>query len=114
ERHSIWLSFAKASRVPSRGEQDGTLGVAATAGPGGLPVLVSYVGSHHSNSEDMRAWEAGYRLQAARSLSLDVAAFYNRYARLAKTIVGAPAFVSLPAPHIEVPIYEQVTGSGRT
>src|SRR5207248_11629112 len=42
----------------------------------------SVFGSHQFNSEDLLAYELGYRVQATKNLSLDIATFYNNYSNL--------------------------------
>jgi iron complex outermembrane receptor protein len=52
------------------------------------------------------AYELGYRWQAARRVSVDLAAFYNRYQHLKTQESGAPFFEQNPAPpHLVLPTY---------
>ena len=46
----------------------------------GVPVYV--IGDNQYDSEDVLAWEAGYRFNYRNRWSLDIAAFYNDYDRL--------------------------------
>ena len=87
-RQSVWTSVSRALRTPSRGEQGFALliGVlpAATAGAP-FPVSVTALGQPQLGSEDLLAYEAGYRNQVSKKLSVDLAAYYyddRQYARL--------------------------------
>lgn len=77
ESQSLWGSVTRAVRTPSRAESDVTI---RTAGPGGAPALV--LGNPEIASEKLLAYEIGYRVQPLRSVSLDVAAYYNTYDEL--------------------------------
>ena len=48
-----------------------------SAASGGLPVLVTVDGDRNFKSEDVIAYETGYRVRLTHALSFDVAAFYN-------------------------------------
>jgi iron complex outermembrane receptor protein len=70
----------------------------------GVPFYVNVMGSDDFVSEEVTAYEAGYRLQANERLSFDVALFDNDYDRLQTQEVGAltpvpgpPAYFVLPA-----------------
>jgi iron complex outermembrane receptor protein len=57
-------------------------------------VVLAVFGSRQFNSqfksEDLLAYEAGYRVQATKTLSLDIAAFYNNYTNLRSAEPGQP------------------------
>lgn len=76
--HSVWAAVSRAVRSPSRLDAD----VSAVAPVVGSPVVARLDGSDAFDSERLIAYEAGYRLDPAVSLSLDFAAFYNDYDRL--------------------------------
>lgn len=77
---TLWASVAKAVRVPNRNMEDVTFAAAGT--PGGFFILT---GNRDAESEELVAYETGYRVNATRSLSFDVAAFYNDYDKLTAT-----------------------------
>lgn len=82
--HSLWASVARAVRTPSIVEQKGSVLVASFPLP---PTYTStgavYLkGNNDFESEEVIAYEAGYRWQATTALSFDVAAFYNDYTKL--------------------------------
>ena len=60
-----------------------------SAASGGLPVRVSVHGDRNFESEDMVAYESGYRVNLGR-VSFDVAGFHNSYANLLSAEPSAP------------------------
>jgi iron complex outermembrane receptor protein len=80
DKQTLWAAVSRAVRTPS--ELEGREFITfAIGGPGDdpLPVLV---GNEDVNSEELWAYELGYRIQPTRRLSVDLAAFYNDYSRL--------------------------------
>ena len=76
ERHSVWASFSRAVRSPSRAEVDISLLVPAPT----LPVDFAQLNGDDSfDSERVLAYEVGYRAQLLDPLSVDIAAYYNDY-----------------------------------
>jgi iron complex outermembrane receptor protein len=86
DRHMLWLAASRAVRTPSRGENDIRLIAAVLPPPAVPPGLtdsqVRVYGSRHVDSEDLLAYEAGYRVRPDDALTLDVAFFYNDYDNL--------------------------------
>jgi iron complex outermembrane receptor protein len=85
-RHAIWAAVSRAVRTPSRIESTMHL-ERMLSRPNmeffGSPTLWAVInGSAEYASESVIAYEAGYRLQATRSLYFDIAGFYNDYDRL--------------------------------
>ncbi len=109
KNNSLWASFARAVRTPSRAERDTRANVAvipAFTPPNisSLPALVSFVQNKDFTSETVLAYEIGYRNQMLESLSVDIAAFYNKYDKLRSNTYQSPYIESstLPA-HIVIP-----------
>ena len=73
-------------RVPTRIEQNED--VVAT-NPAGNPVVV-LLGNRNFHAEQVLAFELGYRWRPLTDLSLDLAAFRNRYTGLASLELGTP------------------------
>jgi len=78
DRQMAWASIARAVRTPSQLEQD---------------LVIQYINGFFAlrpnpgfDSEELVAYELGYRRQLSPSLLFDVAAFYNDYAKLAATM----------------------------
>lgn len=86
DHQAVWASVSRAVRTPSRAEETITLIQAAPLPsppfpPGNFaPVTVS--GTNGFESEEMMAYEAGYRTELSEKLSLDLAAYYNDYDNL--------------------------------
>jgi iron complex outermembrane receptor protein len=81
QKHSLWAAFSRAVRDPSQGEDylDTVGGVTIT--PAGVAIL-KIIGNQHLQSERLKAYELGYRLQATAKLSFDLATYYNGYNNL--------------------------------
>jgi iron complex outermembrane receptor protein len=108
-RQAAWASISRAIRQPTLEDVEVRYNEAAFPGPDGVVSLLSVFGNPHIKSEELLAYEAGYRAQASRRLSVDVSAFYNIYDRLC-TYEPAPPFLeaSPPPPHLVLP---EVTGN---
>lgn len=76
--HSLWTAVGRAVRTPSMVENGGNLVFAKFPGPSGVQTF-RLQGSSDFDVEKLLAYEAGYRWQALRSLSLDLAGYYNVY-----------------------------------
>ncbi|HEY6514515.1 MAG TPA: TonB-dependent receptor [Steroidobacteraceae bacterium] len=83
---TLWGAVSRAVRVPTRIEQNED--VVATD-PTGNPVVV-LLGNRNFHAEQVLALELGYRWQPLTDLSLDLAAFRNRYTGLASLELGSP------------------------
>jgi len=102
--HTVWAAVSRAVRTPSRAESDVrilTLGTEPLELPNGMVIppynyLLSLQGSRDFESEDLVAYELGYRLQATERLYLDFATFYNDYSHLRTLEPGMPDFMVLP------------------
>jgi iron complex outermembrane receptor protein len=105
-RHAAWTSVSRAVRTPSPGDQNVRINLSAWAGAGGITNLLALLGNRDFRSEDLLAWELGYRLQATARVSLDLASFYNSYDEVRSFRLGAPFLEQVPAPlHVLVPGY---------
>jgi iron complex outermembrane recepter protein len=81
-----WGSVSRAVHPANRFTDDADPLLLGVAPPGvfhaGVPALVGAVGNQGLDSEDLIAYELGYRLQPTRTVSLDAATFYNDYRNL--------------------------------
>jgi iron complex outermembrane receptor protein len=75
EHQTFWASVSRAVRTPSRAEESVTI-----AEPTERTVVIS--GTNTFQTENMIAYEAGYRTEPFRKLSLDLTAFFNDYSHL--------------------------------
>jgi len=92
DRQTVWGAVSRAVRTPARGEHDVNLRVAPPTPPplptpaqcsGGLPdprcAPLLVLGDDDFDSEELIAYELGYRIKATDTLSVDTAFFYNDY-----------------------------------
>jgi iron complex outermembrane receptor protein len=82
-RQTVWISAAKAIRQPSRFEDGINVTLASIPLPNGLPEAVVMRGNPNFQAEQLRDYEAGYRAQLTKDLSLDIALFGSFYRHLA-------------------------------
>jgi iron complex outermembrane receptor protein len=71
-RQSAWAAISRAVRTPTQLEED----LRIVVGP------VSFDNNRNFQSEDVLAYELGYRTEPADWLALDIATFYNNYTNL--------------------------------
>ena len=116
ENHSVWASASHAAATPTRVARESRLAVRVSPPRPGLPLPVQniFVGNDNVVSEELDAFELGYRVEVTPELSFDLAAFYNRYEKLLGIIPGPPIFVTSPQPHIQVPLPYDNSGRGET
>ena len=77
EHQTFWASVSRAVRTPSRAEE--SIVIPQPIPGGGIVVLT---GTNNLQSEELIAYEIGYRTEPFSELSLDLTAFYNDYTRL--------------------------------
>ena len=74
DRRTVWGAVSRAVRTPSRIDED-----VIAFGPNGSHLVE---GSRDFVSEELLAWELGYRIQPNPELLIDLATFYNVYDHL--------------------------------
>ncbi len=79
ESQTAWAAVSRAVRTPSTGENFISLVVGTSTNTGGLQ---KNLGNQEIQSEDLLAYEVGYRIRPNADTLLDVAAFYNDYTNL--------------------------------
>jgi iron complex outermembrane recepter protein len=87
---SLWGAVSRSVRTPSRAEQTVTTNVAVIppgqgGNPGPLPIQVQIRGDSNFQSEELIAYELGYRLRPIDRLTFDLAGYFNRYGMLRNT-----------------------------
>jgi len=107
-RQSLWAAVSRAVRPPARGERD--LLLEFEAAPGVLGTL----SGPNFQPQTALAYEAGYRNQPARWVTLDLAAFFCNYRDLRSMEIGAPSLVQAPAPYILLPLTFGNNAAGHT
>lgn len=94
EHQTFWASVSRAVRTPSRAEETITLRQSAEVAPGFF-VPLTIAGTSAFESEDLMAYEVGYRTAPFSQLSLDLAAFYNDYDHLRSQSFTSPTQIYL-------------------
>lgn len=84
-RQFVWGGVSKAVKLPSRAENDVSV-VVANAYPG----YIRWEGNRDIQSEEVIAYEVGYRTNISPTLTFDFETYYNRYEELRTNTVGAP------------------------
>ena len=90
EKNTVWAAVSRAVRTPNRLDDDADILFSRVrVGPGSF---LEVRGEHSDdlNSEEVLAMELGYRVEPAAGLSLDFAAFANRYDDLIAYVPTAP------------------------
>jgi iron complex outermembrane receptor protein len=103
-RQTLWASASRAIRQPSWFDAEAQLDLATVPLGGGGFAVLSMSGSPAVEAERLLDFEAGYRVQATKRLSLDVTAFRSRYTKLPSLEPDPPYFTAVPAPpHLVLP-----------
>jgi len=106
KHHSMWASVSQAARTPSLYERSVNAEVASQpASPStlGLPWVLDVTGSQQFRSENVTAYESGYRGQLSPRLSVDVAGFYDQYRHLRTQNILPSSVVFGTQPYLLVP-----------
>ncbi len=82
-KHFLWGAVSRAVRVPAVSDHDIQIDLFMAG-----PELRRSVGSRDVDSEELLAFELGYRVQLPLDALLDLALFYNRYDTLASSAAG--------------------------
>jgi iron complex outermembrane receptor protein len=98
KKQTVWAAVSRAVRTPSYSELD--ILENRSFNP---PVLATVSGNPSLNSEELTAYELGYRIKPIEPVSFDVATYYNVYDQLIAPVQGAPVFVP-PAGPVIVPL----------
>jgi iron complex outermembrane receptor protein len=113
-RQAIWLSAARAVVQTSRDEANIRVDEAVFAVPGGFGV-VQVQGNPDSQAERLRDFEAGYRVQVNKQLSLDIGTFSSYYSNVAGTVAGAAYFTEDEGPpHVILPLIFEYVANAHT
>jgi iron complex outermembrane receptor protein len=117
---SVWTAVSRAVRTPALTEEglhlnSQVIPPANPVNPTPFPAIVAVIGSNQFKSEDLLAYELGYRVQATNSFSADIATFYNNYSNLRTAEPGAPFLEGSPVPtDIVIPFVASNKMSGGT
>lgn len=96
KNQTLWWSISRAVHTPSRFNYDGRLSYAIIPPSMSLPapVLLTAAGNSDLDSEELIAYEIGYRIKPAKNLNIDLTAFYNDYDKLYSDSFGTTVVTS--------------------
>ena len=118
KNHTVWASVARAVRIPNRADDDVIFNASAlpagALGPGSPPAFVQIRGDKDFKSEELLAYEIGYRAQPHKKLSFDLTGFLNMYDNLATNEPRTPFLDPTPIPHLDVPLVADNREKGET
>ncbi|MDX2072964.1 MAG: TonB-dependent receptor [Alphaproteobacteria bacterium] len=104
ENQAVWGSVSRAVHTPYRYTDDAVQAGGIAILPGPTPVYILTAPNKSLKSEELIAYELGYRIQPTKALSFDLATFYNEYDELFFSNIGTPTTF--------VPAVIDNTGSG--
>jgi iron complex outermembrane receptor protein len=105
EKQSLWASVSRAVRTPNRLDTAGRYNASAFQPPLSPPIEVAVLPNSKSRSEELLAYEMGYRVETHSRVALDLAAFYNVYDNLRSLDAGTPVPEPNPPPfHLLLPL----------
>jgi len=104
DKQTYWAAISRAVRTPSRADHNLVTNLATVAiNPAtnipfnnGALSLIRILGDEGFESEELISYEAGFRWQPAKRLSLDLSVFYNDYDNLRTTDRAASFFEFTP------------------
>jgi iron complex outermembrane receptor protein len=115
QRQAVWLSAARAIVQISREEADLIVDLYTFPTQGGGFGVAQVEGNPIAKAEQLYDFEAGYRVQANKRLSLDIAAFSSYYHNLADVLPGDPFFTEDQGPpHLVLPLVFQYVARAHT
>jgi len=100
QHQTVWSSVSRAVRTPTPIEENLTATLLTAAS-----VRAAFVPNENFKSEELTAYEIGYRNQITPTLSTDIAAFYNDYDKLETITAQTPVVVvnGIDPPHFLIP-----------
>lgn len=90
DNQTVWASVSRAVRTPSRYETGARVNYSVFVQPGNVLAINRLIGNANAESEDLNAYELGYRIEPTKKLSFDLAGFYNQYDHLLRFVDGTP------------------------
>ena len=87
KHQTIWGSVSRAVRTPSRTDRDFYLDI--------IPGFPIFIGGDF-RSEEVLAYELGWRIQPRQKLSVSIASFFNVYDNIRSAEPGPPPFTPFP------------------
>ncbi len=91
EDHTVWAAVSRAVRTPARFDNDGDVTYVIPASST-LNISNTIFGGSSYDSENLLAYEIGYRALILKKLSYDISAFYNVYEDLQTSELQSSTF----------------------
>lgn len=110
-RQGLWASVSRAVRTPALADRDTIIQFQPTQSSSVVDLLS---GNPNLRPETALAYEAGYRNQPARWVTMDLATFFSDYRDLRSMDVGAPFLETGPPPLLVVPMKLGNNAAGHT
>lgn len=114
ERTSTWMAISRASESSSRTDADVRTNENLARLPDGVLTMESDFGKPHLPPEDVLAFELGNRFQPNRTISFDLATFYNHYTNRHTDEPEAPYLEYFPTAVLIQPTHVESNLSGET
>jgi iron complex outermembrane receptor protein len=115
ERRMVWAAVSRAVRSPAEIDESLRFNVGAITEPDGSVAAISLFGNPNVKDEGLVAYEAGYRMSIGKTLSVDLAAYYNDYDHQNSDEPGVPFVETSPSPpHLVLPTIEENLDHGET
>lgn len=111
-QQALWGAVSRAVRTPSRAESDLYVEYPLPGGP--TAAVGRLTGNPNNRSEAVVSYEAGYRNQPWKHVSVDLAGFYSVYTHLIGAQALAPEFQLSPVRRLVVPSMFTGGDSART
>ena len=107
---TVWAAVSDAVRSPAQLDAGFRSDFGSFPGPGGVPVVLSFLGNPDVEDESLVAYELGYRRTIRKNLSVDFASYFNDYNHQETTEPEPEFFEDSPAPpHYVMPFtYENL------
>ncbi len=92
--HTVWGAVSRSVRTPSRVDQQlqanyQNIPPGQSGNPTPFPIQVQVLGNPSFQSEEVIAYELGYRFQPFKKLNIDLASYFNQYHRLRSSENGS-------------------------
>lgn len=96
-RQAVWAAISRAVRIPSRLDANSRITRVVDASDAEFPVYATVSGNPDFESENLLAYETGYRAQIRDNLSFELALFHHDYDKLQSIEQQAPIVVTEPS-----------------
>jgi iron complex outermembrane receptor protein len=93
-RQIIWTAISRAVRTPARSDHDFESKILTRVDGTDDFIISNYMGDDALHSEELTAYELGYRRQISNTLSIDIASYYNDYDEI-RGVRQYPPFLDL-------------------